>query len=196
MVGEGDADRLGELAGTVAEIAVGAGRRAAFAHRLEAGGRLQGPHQHRRRDALGLADEVQQAVDAVGEVDVGAAWRAEEDAGALGEADVGVTGGVGLLVALGLDDRAADAAEEEAAANQLAGDSVDRAGKKIVTETGIRPPRSRPPDGVLAAQAAPASSRIAASRVQALSIWAASGAEPVPPAITFDSSQLERCRTA
>ena len=42
-------------------------------HRLQAGGRLERPDQHRGRLALGFGDEVEQAVDAVGEVDVGAA---------------------------------------------------------------------------------------------------------------------------
>ena len=45
-------------------------------------GRLQRPDQHRRRLALGFGDGVEQAVDPVGEVDVGAAGRAEEDLGA------------------------------------------------------------------------------------------------------------------
>ncbi len=56
-------------------------------------------------------------MDAVGEVNVGAAGWAEEGLGARGEADVGVTGGVVALVALGLDDGAAGAIEEEAAAD-------------------------------------------------------------------------------
>jgi len=59
-------------------------------------------------------------VDSVGEVDVGAAGRTEEDLGAIGEANVGVAGGVVALVALGLDDRASAAGEEEPAADQLA----------------------------------------------------------------------------
>jgi hypothetical protein len=64
-------------------------------------------------------------VDAVGEVDVGAAGRAEENLGALGQPDVGVAGRVVALVALGLDDGPADAVVEEATADQLAGDGVD-----------------------------------------------------------------------
>ena len=104
---------------------------AALAHRLQAGGRLQRADQHRRRLALRFGDRVEQAVDPVGEVDVGAAGRAEEDPGAVGEADVGVAGGVVALVALGLDDGAADAVEEEPAADQVAGDVVDRAVEEV-----------------------------------------------------------------
>ena len=76
--------------------------------------RLQRPDQHRRRAALRLADGVQQAVDPVGEVDVRAPGRAEQRRGACGEPDVGVTGGVVALIALGLDDHPADAVEPAA----------------------------------------------------------------------------------
>jgi len=70
-------------------------------------GRLQRPDQDRGGVALRFGDRVEQAVDAVGEVDVGATRRAEQDPGPLGEADVGVTGGVVGVVALGLNDDAA-----------------------------------------------------------------------------------------
>lgn len=66
-------------------------------------------------------------MDPVGEVDVGVARRTEKDPRALGEADVGVAGGVVCLVALGLDDDAATAFVEERAADEVAGDLVDRA---------------------------------------------------------------------
>ena len=70
------------LPGPRAEVARrGARRRGAGPHLLQAGGRLEGADQHRRRLALGLGDEVEQAVDPVGEVDVGAARRAEEGLG-------------------------------------------------------------------------------------------------------------------
>lgn len=88
-------------------------------------GRLQGPDQDRRRLALGFSDRVEQAVDAVGEVDVGVTGWAEEDAGALGEADVGMAGRVVGLVALGLDDDTADAFVEQRAADQVPGYVVD-----------------------------------------------------------------------
>jgi hypothetical protein len=97
-------------------------------------GRLQRPDQDRSGVALGLGDRVEQAVDSVGEVDVGVAGRAEEDPGALGEADVGVAGGVVCLVALGLDDDAADAFEEQRAADQVPGDLVNRALVKVTLE--------------------------------------------------------------
>jgi hypothetical protein len=79
-------------------------------------------------------------VDPVGEVDVGVAGWAEEDLGALGQADVGVAGGVVRLVALGLDDDAAAAFVEQRAADQVAGDRVDRTIKEVALEA--RQPRS------------------------------------------------------
>jgi hypothetical protein len=122
-------------------------------------------------------------VDPVGEVDVGDARRPEEDPGALGEADVSVAGGVVGLVALRLDDDSAAALVEEGAADQLAGDRVDRAVVEVPAEGLPAQPRS-------------SSTRAftAASVSRALAIWRCSGAEPVPPAIRFDSSQLLRCR--
>ncbi len=130
-------------------------------------------------------------MDAVGEVDVGAPGRAEEDAGALGQADVGVAGRVVALVALGLDDGAAAAVEEEAAADEVAGDRVDRAVKEVTLEP-LLGARGRGPQE----RSSRARSRTASRVSRAASICAASGAEPVPPAIRFDSSQLERCRTS
>jgi hypothetical protein len=121
-------------------------------------------------------------VDSVGEVDVGEPGRAEENPGALGEADIGVAGGVVGLVALGLDDDAATALVEEGAADQLAGDRVDRAIKELTPETQARSSTTR--------------ACTAASVSRASAICRASGAEPVPPAIRFDSSQLLRCRTS
>ena len=52
---------------------------APLAHRLDALERLQRADQHRGADALGLADRVEQRVDAVGAVDVGARRRPEQD---------------------------------------------------------------------------------------------------------------------
>jgi hypothetical protein len=85
-------------------------------------------------------------VDPVGEVDVGVAGRAEEDPGALGEADVGVAGGIVGLVALGLDDDAAAALVEQGAADQVAGDVVDRSVEEISPQrlSGPSGPASRP----------------------------------------------------
>lgn len=146
-------------------------------------GRFQGSDQDCGGFALGFGDGVEEAVDAVGEVDVGVAGRAEEDPGALGKADVGVTGGVVGLVALGLDDDAAAVLVEERAADEVAGDLVNGTVEELALEA--RQPRS-------------SSTRAwtAASVSRASSIWRARGAEPVPPAIRFDSSQLLRCSTS
>lgn len=122
-------------------------------------------------------------MDPVREVDVGVAGRPEEDAGALGQADVGVAGGIVGLVALGLDDRAAAPFVEEGAADQLTGDVVDAAIEELALQA--RQERS-----------SWARAWTAASVSRASSIWRASGAEPVPPAIRFDSSQLLRCSTS
>lgn len=122
-------------------------------------------------------------MDPVGEVDVGVAGRPEEDPGPLGQADVGVAGGVVGLVALGLDDDAAAAFVEERAADQIAGDRVDRPIEEVALE---------------ALQERPSWTRAwtAASASRASSICFASAVELVPPAIRFDSSQLLRCRTS
>jgi hypothetical protein len=88
-------------------------------------GRFQRPDQDGGGVALGFGDGVQQAVDPVGEVDVGVAGWAEEDPGALGQADVGVAGRVVGLVALGLDDDAPAAFVEESAADQVTGNVVN-----------------------------------------------------------------------
>lgn len=122
-------------------------------------------------------------MDPVGEVDVGAAGRSEEDAGALGQAGVGVAGGVAGVVALGLDNDAAAAFIEESAADEIAGDRMDRAVEEIALQA-LQPRSSW------------ARAWTAASVSRASSIWRASGAEPVPPAIRFDSSQLLRCSTS
>jgi hypothetical protein len=122
-------------------------------------------------------------VDPVGEVDVGAARGAEEDLGPLGQADVGVAGGIVGLVALGLDDDAAAAFVEERAADQVPGDRVNVTVKEVALE---------------ARQERPSWTRAwtAASVSRASSICRARGAEPVPPAIRFDSSQLLRRSTS
>lgn len=182
VVGEVDPQGLGQLAGPGAEIEVGL-TAAAGAHRRDPVGRLQRPDQDRGCRPFGFGDRVQEAVDPVGEIDVGAAGRAEEDPGALGKADVGVAGGVVGLVALGLDDRAAPPFVEESAADEVPGDLMDRAVKEVALQT-LQPRSSW------------TRAWTAASVSRASSIWRASGAEPVPPAIRFDSSQLLRRRTS
>ena len=124
-------------------------------------------------------------MDPVGEVDVGVAGRAEENTGALGQADVGVAGRVVGLVALGLDDDAAATFVEERATDEVTRNSVNRA----IEKTAIK--RLFPQ-----ARSSRARACTAASVSRASSICFASGAEPVPPAIRFDSSQLLRCSTS
>ena len=92
-----------------------------------------------------------------------------------------MAGGIFAFVGLGLDDRPADAVEEEAAADQVRGDVVDAAVEEI---------------GAEAFQAEPAASRTVASASRAPSIWALSASDPVPPATCLDSSQLPRCSTS
>ncbi len=127
-------------------------------------------------------------MDPVGEVDVGVARRAEEDLGALGKTDVGMAGRVVGLVALGLDDDAAAAFVEQRAADQVAGDVVDRAVEKVALQTISGSARQE--------RSSWARAWTAASVCRASSSCLASGTEPVPPAIRFDSSQLLRCSTS
>ena len=79
---------------------------AALAHGGDPGERLERADQDRRADPLRLADRVDERVDAVGAVDVGRAGRAEEHVRARRQPDVGVAGGLGLVVGLGLHDHA------------------------------------------------------------------------------------------
>ncbi len=198
VVGEIDSQGLGQLAGTVAELEIGL-TSASGAHLLDPVGRLQRPDQDGGCLSFGFGDGVEQAVDPVGEVDVGVAGRAEEDPGALGKTDVGVAGGVVGLVALGLDDDAAAASVEEGAADQVSGDVVDRAVEEVSPQRLCEPlgPASGPQVRLLLQpRSSWARAWTAASVSRASSIWRASGAEPVPPAIRFDSSQLLCCRTS
>ena len=73
----------------------------------------QGAQEHRRPAALRLADQVDAPVEAVAAVDVEVAGRAEHDRRAAARAAEAVRGGVVLLVALGLDDHAADPVDQE-----------------------------------------------------------------------------------
>jgi hypothetical protein len=183
VLAEADPQRLGQLARAGAEVGVGLVA-AALAHHVEAVGRLQRPDQDRGGFALGFGDGVEQTVDPVGEVDVGVAGRPEQDPGALGQPDVGVTGGVVGLVALGLDDGSADAIKQQRAADQVAGDGMDRAVKELASQP-------------VAQERSSWTRSWTALRVsRASAICSASGAEPVPPAIRFDSSQLLRCSTS
>lgn len=95
-----------------------------------------------------------------------------------------MAGGVVGVVALGLDDGAADALEEQRAADQIPGDRVNRTVKK------------GPLEPVAQERSSWTRSLTADNVPWASAICSASGAEPVPPAIRFDSSQLLRCRTS
>ncbi len=65
---------------------------------------LQRADQDRCPDPLGLANRVQQRVDAIGAIDVRAARRPEERRGTRGEPDESVTGGLAVVVGLRLHD--------------------------------------------------------------------------------------------
>ena len=111
------------------------------------------------------------------------AGRAEEDAGAVGDADVRVAGGLALGVGLRLDDSPADPCDEQRAADQITGD-----GDRIaIEERPGDPPRRSAPAAQLPS---------AVSAAEACSSWAATDSDDVPPAERFDSSQLLLARTS
>ena len=143
-----DVERLRQLARARAEL-LRALEAAAGAHDVESVERLERADQHRSADALLLADRVEQGVDAVGAVDVGARRRPEEDVRAARQPDVGVTGGLGLVVGLGLDDRARGLAVAQHAADEVAGDVDDGAG----VEVAVHPSSSARRAGQLLADA-------------------------------------------
>ena len=74
-----DVERLRQLARARAQL-LHRVEPAPLAHRVERGDRLERADQHRRPDALGLADRVDERVDAVGAVDVRDPGRAEQHA--------------------------------------------------------------------------------------------------------------------
>ena len=88
------------------------------------------------------------------------------------------------VVALGLDDDAAATLIEERAADQLAGDVVNRPVEEVTLEP------------VAQERSSWTRARTTARVSRASAICSASGAEPVPPAIRFDSSQLLCFRTS
>ena len=120
VVLERDAERLCELARARAQVLEPL-EAAALAHVLDALQRLERAEQHRRPHALGLGHGVEQRVDPVRAVHVGAPRRPEQRRRALGETDVGVAGGLGLVVGLGLDDHARRVAVPHDAAEQRPG---------------------------------------------------------------------------
>jgi len=124
----GDAERLAEPAGPRAEETL-VGEAAAFAHLRDPRGRLQRAEQYPRAVADRHADEVEAPVDAVRAIDVGAARRSEHHRVSCRVAGVAVRRRIDLVVRLGLDDRAADAVDEDAGADQLARDDERRGGE-------------------------------------------------------------------
>ena len=139
-------------------------------------GRLERPDQDRGGAALRLGDGVQQAVDAVGEVHVGAARWPEQRRRARGQADVGMTGGVVALVALRLDDHPAGAAEAELTADQIARDLVHGPLEEVRVQR-------RQSDRA----------RSESSALRAASSCSPSDAAPVPPLEVFESSAAPSC---
>ena len=103
---------------------------APLAHRVETVRRLERAHEHRVRDALVLADEVQAPVDPVRAVDVRVAGRAEHRGVPLGTAAEAVARRVLVVVGLDLDDPPADPVDEQRHADQRGRDLVDAAGEE------------------------------------------------------------------
>ncbi len=114
-------------------------------------------------------------MDPVGEVHVGVSGRPEQRRGSLRQPDIRVAGGIVALVALALDDHPADAVEQQRAADQVAGDVVDRA----IEEAGVQPAPSREP---------PRSRRTSSSAALAAASCSATRAGAVPPTERLDSS--------
>ena len=135
---ESDPQRLRELARPRAQV-LDALDAAALAHQLDPLDRLERADQHRGADALGLADRVQTRVDPVREVHVGTARRAEQDAGAVGQADERVGGGLGVVIRLGLDDHPRRALVREHASDQVLRHLHNRA----VVEARLHPSAAR-----------------------------------------------------
>ena len=116
---------------------------ATLAHARDAAQRLQRADQHRGADALLLADGVQQRVDAVGAVDVGASGATEQRAGARGETDEGVAGRLVLVVGLGLNDHAGGGAVFDDAADQCPCDLHHRPPVELDGQRARRRPARR-----------------------------------------------------
>ena len=102
-----DAQRLGELPGSVREIDVALGLRTTRTHLVDAADRLDGTDQHREPLTVLPAHRVAAPVHPVGEVHVEVPGSAEHDLGARRHPAVGVRTRVDVAhVRLGLDDAA------------------------------------------------------------------------------------------
>ena len=122
----GDAECLAEPSGTGAEEPQVV-EPAALVHPLEAVHRLQRAHEHGGRALLRLADEIEAPVDPVGAVDVGVARRAEHRRVSRRSPPKAVARGIRPVVGLDLDDRPADAIDEERDAQKRGRDLVHAA---------------------------------------------------------------------
>lgn len=135
----GDFDGFGDEAGVVdGEGAVGVKDRLAVLRAGDAEGAREAPGARDAFDgadedaaggAVGFGDEIEALVDAVDEVDVGAAWRPEDDTRAGRES----TGGVGGFVieaevGFGFDDGGGVGAADEEFAEEFAGNGDGVAG--------------------------------------------------------------------
>jgi hypothetical protein len=103
----------------------------ALPHRPHPVGRLERAYENRFGDSFRAADEVQAPVDTVRAVDVGVAGRTEHGRVAARPAAVGMASGIGVMVRLDLDDRAADAVDQEGGADQVRRDHVHRAREEV-----------------------------------------------------------------
>ena len=179
-----DAERLGQLArarSTAPAAGLARGARPSARSPSAAPGHGSAPRPRRPR---GSADEVQAGVDPVGAVDVRSPGWTEQRRGSLGQSDVGVTGGVVALVALGFDDHAPDAVDRQRAADQVPRDCRAPSGRRT-------PPRAERRASV-AAPSSRSGSLHSASAAAAFSSCSASRAEAVPPSDDFDSSHRSR----
>lgn len=125
-MGEGDGEGLGEAGRSVAEQGEVVGF-AAVLHDRDALEGFEGADEDGFSAAFGTGDSVCAVVEAVDEVDVGVSHGAEEDAVAVGLADVGVGGRImGAEIGFGFDDATEGGLVAlevgEVAAEQLFGD--------------------------------------------------------------------------
>ena len=117
VVGAGDFQRLAEPPGSGAKQPF-VGHSPPSAHGREADARLDRAQEHGAGRALGLADEIQAPVNAVGAVDIGVAGRAEHHRIAVGWTAITVRCGIGVVIGLDFDDPSARAVEEQRRSDQ------------------------------------------------------------------------------
>src|SRR5215468_8328959 len=86
---------------------------AAAAHNSESLGRHQGADQNCAGAVLGLADEIDTPMDAVGAVDIRMARWSEHHGVARGRSAIAVRCRVGVMIGLDFDDRSPDTVNEK-----------------------------------------------------------------------------------